>query len=705
MSFTPEQVTEILQIYFDNFVNQTYTGMRYVPIIGRRGESSAAWDNSEPYEPLTIVTYNNESYTSRQFVPAAADIADTDYWVKTGAYNAQIVALQDALPIAQFDSENTVKDYVDTLASFIPATDFDNDNTVKAYIDGVADLLPSSAFDSVNTVRGALNGRVRAFETVSDMAAADDLTAGMICHTNGFHTSGDGGAAFYEIKSTGTANAMDIIACQDSLLAHLVIIQPFVTPEQFGAYGDGVNNDTVCINEALRHHNVIFNNSYLVSSDTLYVSDASRDYYSALNIISNSHIILNSSATITQQTKNIKTEAIINIYDINNVLIEGNGKIIGALDSTTSSGNQWANAIYVHGSKNVTIKDINISKAVTDAITITDIDNDNSDNVTIDNVHVENSGRNNISLIGCDNVNITNSYIGAATSNSPYAGIDIEPNAEDVVKGTVNIVNCIINNPLRDGITGTISTFTDSKTYNITNCDIAGYTNIYANDEAIFNISNCTYRNGGNQIVLRTANSNAMINIHNLRLTDLTGAEPRLIQLYANQGKINIDGVLVPDTYTGSLVFDAQGGNTNGRFDIRNVMALGGTKPTNSAYCGCTFMNFGNYVDLETYAQSLGSSRYIFLPTWSEDFCQTNSSSRLYVQIPKGQKRKGSILNTSGQQCQLYGTSGTKVYVNGAEQSGTSYNIPNNTLAYYDAETAYRNIIYITTETVTPYTP
>ena len=284
MSFTPEQITEILQIYFDNFVTQTYTGMRYVPIFGRRGESSIAWDNSEPYEPLTIVTYNNESYTSRQFVPAAVDISNTDYWAKTGAYNAQIVALQDALPIAQFDSENTVKDYVDELASFIPATDFDNDNTVKAYIDGFADMLPSSAFDSVNTVRGALNGRVRAFETVSDMASATDLVADMICHTNGFHTSGDGGAAFYEIKSTGTANAMDIIACQDSLLAHLVITEPFVTPEMFGAYGDGTHDDTSVLQYVMKysHDNskqVVFAKKYIITD--------------ALNHINGSYINMN----------------------------------------------------------------------------------------------------------------------------------------------------------------------------------------------------------------------------------------------------------------------------------------------------------------------------------------------------------------------------------------------------------------------------
>ena len=272
-TFTPEQVTEILQIYFDNFVSQTYTGMRYVPIFGRRGESSIAWDDTAPYEPLTIVTYNDESYTSRQFVPAGAAITNTDYWVKTGAYNAQIAALQDALPIAQFDSENTVKDYVDELGSFLPASDFDNDNTVKAYIDGVANLLPSSAFDSVNTVRGALNGRVRAFETVADMIAANDLAADMICHTNGFHTSGDGGAAFYEITASGTANGMDVISCTgSSVYANLVITEPFVTPEQFGAYGDDTHDDTNAFTQAITKNTTIktFNKIYLTSAPLLF---------------------------------------------------------------------------------------------------------------------------------------------------------------------------------------------------------------------------------------------------------------------------------------------------------------------------------------------------------------------------------------------------------------------------------------------------
>lgn len=44
---------------------------------------------------------------------------------------------------------------------------------------------------------------VQAFETVADMQAATYLEAGMTCHTNGFHTSGDGGAAYYTVSASG----------------------------------------------------------------------------------------------------------------------------------------------------------------------------------------------------------------------------------------------------------------------------------------------------------------------------------------------------------------------------------------------------------------------------------------------------------------------------------------------------------------------
>lgn len=88
--FTPEQISAILELAFATFGHKQYVGARYVPILGRKGESSIDWDNSEPYEPLTIVLHEGNSYTSRQFVPKGIDILNQEYWANTGNYNAQV---------------------------------------------------------------------------------------------------------------------------------------------------------------------------------------------------------------------------------------------------------------------------------------------------------------------------------------------------------------------------------------------------------------------------------------------------------------------------------------------------------------------------------------------------------------------------------------------------------------------------------------
>lgn len=63
-----------------------YIGARYVPLFA----DPLTWDPTRTYEPLTVVLYNGNSYTSRQAVPVNIDITNTTYWVQTGNYNAQI---------------------------------------------------------------------------------------------------------------------------------------------------------------------------------------------------------------------------------------------------------------------------------------------------------------------------------------------------------------------------------------------------------------------------------------------------------------------------------------------------------------------------------------------------------------------------------------------------------------------------------------
>ncbi len=65
-----------------------YIGARYVPLFA----SPLQWSSENTYEPLTIVQYQGNSYTSRQYVPTGIDILNESYWALTGNYNAQIEA-------------------------------------------------------------------------------------------------------------------------------------------------------------------------------------------------------------------------------------------------------------------------------------------------------------------------------------------------------------------------------------------------------------------------------------------------------------------------------------------------------------------------------------------------------------------------------------------------------------------------------------
>lgn len=71
----------------------TYIGARYVPVFS--SVNNGQWTNTVEYEPLTIVMYNGNSYTSKTYVPIGIDISNTTYWALTGNYNAQIEAYRE----------------------------------------------------------------------------------------------------------------------------------------------------------------------------------------------------------------------------------------------------------------------------------------------------------------------------------------------------------------------------------------------------------------------------------------------------------------------------------------------------------------------------------------------------------------------------------------------------------------------------------
>ena len=78
-----------------------YVGARYVPVFANPPE----WNDTRGYEPLTIVLHEGNSFTSTQYVPSGVDIENTEYWVETGNWNAQVEAYRQE--VLRFDGRIT----------------------------------------------------------------------------------------------------------------------------------------------------------------------------------------------------------------------------------------------------------------------------------------------------------------------------------------------------------------------------------------------------------------------------------------------------------------------------------------------------------------------------------------------------------------------------------------------------------------------
>lgn len=160
-----------------------YIGARYVPIIADPIE----WSNTNAYEPLTIVTHQGNSYTSRQYVPAGIDIQNDDYWALTGNYNAQIEQYRQEVTVFAddiediqneigegFNSENTVANAISTIANAISteATNRENGDTAITNIIGTGFSTSYTVADTISDIRtGSANTKII---TVEDYGAKGD---------------------------------------------------------------------------------------------------------------------------------------------------------------------------------------------------------------------------------------------------------------------------------------------------------------------------------------------------------------------------------------------------------------------------------------------------------------------------------------------------------------------------------------------------
>lgn len=98
-----------------------YIGARYVPKFF--AYNNGEWLENTQYEPLTIVQYSGNSYTSKKEVPAniGNPSSNPEYWASTGNYNAQVEAYRQEvqeLSSDVSDLSNDIDDLSDDIDNF-----------------------------------------------------------------------------------------------------------------------------------------------------------------------------------------------------------------------------------------------------------------------------------------------------------------------------------------------------------------------------------------------------------------------------------------------------------------------------------------------------------------------------------------------------------------------------------------------------------
>ena len=165
------------------------------------------------------------------------------------------------------------------------------------------------------------------FDTVADMKQATNLINGSYARTLGYHAKNDGGSGLYKIETVTNDDYVDggsIIAMTDeSLIARLIFSSQEVNIKQFGAYGNGINDDSIAINKAIsyaKNNNLKLtspsDNIYLIS-ETLNIDNLNVDFnYSTIKTNKNIDIIKIDTEDYYGEIKNIT-------LDLNSIATSG----------------------------------------------------------------------------------------------------------------------------------------------------------------------------------------------------------------------------------------------------------------------------------------------------------------------------------------------------------------------------------------------
>lgn len=316
------------------------------------------------------------------------------------------------------------------------------------------------------------NEKITRFATCTDMKASTAPKSGMICQTAGYYAVNDGGAALYYIM--GSAPIDDYYETLQNGLIAVLIVGNSVSPEQFGAKGDGVTDDrsafntalSFCPNLCLTHGKV-----YLISTNNDIVTDA----YAGVIGVDDMHLY-GQGATLQIATSERSAYAGIFCRGLKNVVIT-NLTIIGDRDTHTGTEGEYGHGIVIRRCEDVLVDNCDISKCWGDGVLIsynTSSSPGITKDITIRSCHIYSCRRQGITVAHGENIIITECFIHDIDGTAPRSCIDFEPDAIGQYVRKCIVSDCVLENPNYTAIDVDTMNGCDYADIAVYNCEIYG---------------------------------------------------------------------------------------------------------------------------------------------------------------------------------------------------------------------------------------
>lgn len=269
-----------------NMAIKKYIGARYAPRF------MGAWDKASEYAALCVVYTNDQSYISRKTVPANTEITNTEFWIKSADWNAQVTQYNKNVEQYQANVERYNQD-------------------VKTYNTNVDNF-----FDAT----------IHAYNTKEEMVNDTTIKPEYTLITCGANAVGDGGGSLYKVASTTSATA---VALKNGLFA---VPFDFTLESEVGQY-TGVSDNTAVPIKPISNFSVTSPSKKNVNIQI--PSELNKPYVVHVHSQVDYHVnITTDSDSIAAISDNVDKNTNIIIINVSNVIFSG--KVINVIYGSTT---------------------------------------------------------------------------------------------------------------------------------------------------------------------------------------------------------------------------------------------------------------------------------------------------------------------------------------------------------------------------------